>query len=215
MKHLLLIAFFITSGTIIAQSPIKVLDTDFSKGKLCNQQQIDIGDVVKFHGHLCDGLVVGYLGLKAALYKIFPDSIIDRTSLRIISKSSPCLTDVSIYLSGARYQFSSFYVSDSIDYLMIVGTSDTGKYFGFNLKPGIKPKAIDSLGNLAIQGKLDACGLEELRKLENTFTNDLLNLSVADIFIIDEFQNFEWNPVLIGDFKKTDILNKSPVKCIH
>jgi acetolactate decarboxylase len=49
---------------------IKTNDTDFSKGRLGHTQEITIDDVAKFHGHLCDGLVVGFLGLREALYKL-------------------------------------------------------------------------------------------------------------------------------------------------
>lgn len=41
----------------------KSLDTDFSKGRLTHQQKISIKDLEKFHGHLCDGLVVGALAM--------------------------------------------------------------------------------------------------------------------------------------------------------
>jgi formylmethanofuran dehydrogenase subunit E len=124
-----------------AQNPsMEVLDTNFSKGSLNNKQTITLNDVVKFHGHLCDGLVVGFLGAKEALYKLYPDGLIDRTNTRIISKSSPCLTDVAIYLTGGRYQFNTFFVSDSINYIYIIQRISDGKAFGVKLKPGIKPK---------------------------------------------------------------------------
>lgn len=198
-----------------AQRAIKVLDTDFSKGCLCHKQTLEISDISKFHGHLCDGLIVGYLGLGETLLRIFPDSVVDRTTLRIVSKSSPCLTDVAIYLTGARYQFNSFYVSDSINYLMIVGVSDTGSFYGFKLKTGIKPKAIDSLGNLAVQGRLDACGIENLRKMELAFSDFLLSKSPNDIFVIEKLEAYNWNPIFANSFIKTDILNKSLGKCVE
>lgn len=193
--------------------PIKVLDTDFSKGRLCNFQEIELSDVSKFHGHLCDGLAVGYMGLREVLYRIFPDSIIDRTELRIVSKSSPCLTDVAIYLTGARYQFNTFYVSDSINYLMVVGASDSGRFYGFKLKSGVKPKEIDSLGNLAVQGKLDGCGLEKLKKIEDQFTEFILNSKMSDLYVIEEIRGFVWRPTLRNDFIKTDVLNKDIGVC--
>lgn len=38
---------------------IKVIDTDFSKGQLKNVQTINYYDLIKFHGHSCDGLLEG------------------------------------------------------------------------------------------------------------------------------------------------------------
>ncbi|WP_394331308.1 FmdE family protein [Pricia antarctica] len=42
---------------------------------------IDSDDLVKFHGHLCDGLVVGHLALQLAMHELYPDGIIDRTRI--------------------------------------------------------------------------------------------------------------------------------------
>jgi len=197
-----------------AQNPtINVLDTDFSKGRLTNQQTISLQDVAKFHGHLCDGLVVGFLGLREALYKIYPDSIIDRTNTRVVSKSSPCLTDIAIYLTGGRYQFNTFYVDDSIKYSFIIQRIDNRKTFGVKLKSGVKPTAIDSLGNLANNQKLSACQIDSLHKIENNFIKNLYESDAHEIFIVKEIPNFIWQPVLKNTFIKTDILNKQKQEC--
>jgi len=198
-----------------AQNPaIKVLDTDFSKGRLILRQTITLDDAAKFHGHLCDGLVVGFLGLREALYKIYPDSIIDRTNTRIVSKSSPCLTDIAIYLTGGRYQFNTFYVSDSIKFAFIVQRIDNGKTYAVKLKPGIKPAAIDSLGNLANIGRLDACGIDSLHQIENRFLHQLLAANPQEAFIVEEIKNYAWNPIISNAFLKTDIVNKNLQNCL-
>lgn len=197
-----------------AQNPtIKVLDTDFSKGRLTNQQTVSLEDAAKLHGHLCDGLVVGFLGLREALYKLYPDSIIDRTNNRVISKSSPCLTDIGVFLTGGRYQFNTFYVSDSINYAFIVQRIDNGKTYGVKLKSGVKPTAIDSLGSLANKGQLEACGIDTLHKLENNFSQQLLVSNPQQIFVVEEIHGFIWNPVLKNTFIKTDVLNKQKQIC--
>ena len=213
MKIAAIVWLVIVCFDLQAQNQVRVLDTDFSKGRLSNDQNINIEDIAKFHGHICDGLVVGYLGLRETLYKIFKDSVIDRTSLKIVSKSSPCLTDVAIYLTGARYQYNTFYVDDSIPYLMIAGNIDSNKYFGFKLKPNIKPFAIDSLGKLATLGKLDACNLKILKELEDDFSKLLLSQPPYTFFKIEEIKNYFWNPILKSNFIKTDIINKSVNKC--
>lgn len=212
-KFILFLAIF--SNISFAQNPsIKVLDTDFSKGRLQNVQTITLDDAVKLHGHLCDGLVVGFLGLKETMYKLYPDSIIDRTNNRIVSKPSPCLTDIAIFMTGARYQYNTYYVSDSIKYQFIVQRIDNEKTFGVKLKPGLMPTAIDSLGRLATKGELDACGIDSLRKLENQFSAFLLSQKPQDLFIIEEIKNYKWLPVLKGNFLKTDVLNKKLQNCL-
>jgi acetolactate decarboxylase len=215
MKTVSILFLIIISVTnSFAQNPsIKVLDTDFSKGRLTNQHAIYLEDAAKFHGHLCDGLVVGFLGIREALYKLYPDSIIDRTNTRVVSKSSPCLTDIGIYLTGGRYQFNTFYVSDSIKYAFIIQRIDNGKTFGVKLKSGVKPTAIDSLGALANKGQLDACSIDTLHSLENKFSQQLLTSNPQNIFIVEEIMEFIWRPVLQNTFIKTDILNKQKQKC--
>jgi formylmethanofuran dehydrogenase subunit E len=215
MKWFNLILLTLYANLLLAQNPsIKVLDTDFSKGRLQNVQTITLNDAVKLHGHLCDGLVVGFLGLKEGLYKLYPDSIIDRTNNRIVSKPSPCLTDIAIFMTGARYQYNTYYVSDSIKYQFIVQRIDNEKTYGIRLKPGLMPTAIDSLGRLATKGELDACGIDSLRKLESEFSTFLLSKKPQDLFIIEEIKNYKWLPVLKGNFLKTDVLNKKLQNCL-
>ena len=215
LKYSLVFAFCILTKATFSQNPsLKVIDTDFSKGRLTNQQMINLGDVAKFHGHLCDGLAVGFIGLREALYKLYPDSIVDRSNTRIISKSSPCLTDIAIYLTGARYQFNTFYVTDSIQYAYIIQKIDDGRAYGVKIKPGIKPAAIDSLGNLANIGKLDACGIDSLQRMENGFLQEFLTINPHTAFIIEEINNYAWKPDLSGAFLKTDIVNKNIQNCL-
>ena len=198
-----------------SNSPIiKVNDTDFSKGRLGLEHELSLNDLEKFHGHLCDGLVVGFLGIKEGLDVLYPDGIVDRTNTRIVSKASPCLTDVAVYVTGGRYQFNSFYVDNSIeDGFYIIQRKDNGKTVVVNMKKGVKPAEIDELGKKAVQGELPACDLDKLKQLEDDFSEKLLSENPKDNFTVKEMTNFEWNPVLKNDFTKTDILNKNKEKC--
>lgn len=191
----------------------KTNDTDFSKGRLGFKQEVGLDDMVKFHGHLCDGLVVGAMGLNEALEVLFPDGLIDRTDLRIVSKSSPCLTDVAVYLTGARYQFGTFYVDDAIDGMYIVQKISDGSTYQVSLKKGVKPTEIDEMGSLAVKNELTGCELDNLKRIEDDFTDFLLKADAKEIFQINAIDDFQWKPVLKGDFLKTDILNKNAGSC--
>lgn len=190
-------------------------DTDFSKGRLGFQQEVDLDDLVKFHGHLCDGLVVGAMGLKEALQHLFPDGVIDRTDLRIVSKSSPCLTDVAVYLTGARYQFNTFYVDDAIDGIYIVQKISDGSTFKVNLNKGVKPAIIGEMSELAVNQELTACQLNELKSIEDDFMDFLFQADAKKIFSVQKISDFDWDPVLKNDFVKTDVLNKHASSCTH
>lgn len=191
----------------------KTNDTDFSKGRLGFHQEVEMDDLVKFHGHLCDGLVVGAMGLNQALETLFPEGVIDRTDLRIVSKSSPCLTDVAVYLTGARYQFGTFYVDDAIDGMYVVQKISDGAAIQVNLKKGVKPTIIDEMSTLAVNKELSGCELDKLKGIEDDFMDFLLEADAKEIFQITVLKDFEWKPVLKGDFTKTDVLNKNAASC--
>lgn len=92
----LILLAFLSCHTSKKFPEFETIDTDFSKGRLKHKQIITINDLEKFHGHLCDGLVVGALAVQEAMKKLYSNEPIDRTNLRIVSKPSPCLTDVAI-----------------------------------------------------------------------------------------------------------------------
>lgn len=189
------------------------IDTDFSKGRLNHKQKITIKDLEKFHGHLCDGLIVGALAMQEAMKALYPNQAIDRTNLRIISKPSPCLTDVAIYLSGARYQFNTFYVDTEFEGLYIMQRIDNLKTISVSLNSGVKPTVIDSLGNIAIQQNLSPCAIDHLKKLEDDFTQKLIQSDPTTLFTVKQIHNFEWKPKTKNDFLKTDIINKKLPNC--
>ncbi|MEW6773948.1 MAG: formylmethanofuran dehydrogenase subunit E family protein [Bacteroidota bacterium] len=213
MKFIAIFSFLLTACSLNRNISFQTLDTDFSKGRLIKKHKISLKDIEKFHGHLCDGLVVGTMAMKAALNQLYSGELIDRTSLRVVSKSSPCLTDVAIYLTGGRYQFNTFYVDNNIDGLFLIQRIDNQKAVLVSLKNGIKPKIIDSLGNLAIQQKLLPCELDYLKQLEDNFTKQLLKSDINNIFDVKFIDNFVWQPKTKNDYIKTDILNKHLPKC--
>ena len=211
----LFIMFLFASCTPVRNTEMKIttIDTDFSKGRIGLQHEIGLNDLENFHGHLCDGLVVGFLGLHQALVQLYPDKIIDRTNTRIVSKPSPCLTDAAIYLTGGRYQFGTFYVSSDFEGLYIVQRIDTKEAWAVRLKDGAKPSEIDRLGTIAVSGNLSPCGLDSLKEMEDQFTKKLLEANPEDYFEMLQVKDFDWNPTLRNDFTKTDILNKNQPKC--
>lgn len=191
---------------------ITVNDTDFSKGKLGNIQKIKLKDVVKFHGHLCDGLVESFIALDLGLKELYPDGVVDRTNTRIVSKSSPCLSDMAIYITGGRSQYNTFYVDNTIDGFYVVQRIDNLKTILIKRKPNVKPAIIDELGNKAIKVELNECELEELKKLEDDYSKFLIKSKPEDLFEIVILSNFNWEPKS-ETFIKTDIINKNKSTC--
>ena len=215
MKFFWLLLFFSFTGCNSSnQYPeFETIDTDFSKGRLNHKQTITMTDLEKFHGLLCDGLVVGALAVKEAMKVLYPNQPIDRTNLRIVSKPSPCLTDVAIYLTGGRYQFNTFYVDTAFNGLYIIQRIDNLETVAVSLNNDIKPKEIDSLGNIAIEQNLSPCDIDHLRKLEDEFTEALIQSDPSTLFTVKEIQKFDWNPKTKFDYLKTDIINKNQPVC--
>ena len=197
----------------IAPATIRVNDTVFSKGRLGFQQNISLQDLVKFHGHLCDGLAEGFFALQVGLDDLYPDGVVDRTNTRAVSKPSPCLADAAAYLAGGRYQFNTFFVSSDFDGLFVLQRVDNGRAVAVKRKTGVKPAVIDEMGAKAIAGQLSACELDELQVLENRYLAFLQQANPVEIFEVEALENFDWQPELRSDFLKTDILNKHASDC--
>jgi hypothetical protein len=71
--------------------PIIVRDTDSALGRYSLMtKEVGLKDLARIHGHLCDGLVIAFLEIKAVLEKFFPEGVVDRTDLRAVSKNGPC-----------------------------------------------------------------------------------------------------------------------------
>ncbi len=210
---LIVIVFFLSACNYSKHISFTTLDTDFSKGRLTHQQTISLKDIEKFHGHLCDGLVVGVLAMQQALNELYPNQPIDRTNLRIVSMPSPCLTDVAIYLTGGRYQFNTFYVDTAFSGVYIIQRIDNNQTVSVSLNKGIKPSAIDSLGSLAKQQILSPCEIDNLKNLEYNFTKKLFHSDPTKIFTVKKIDYFNWQPNTKNNYLKTDILNKVLPKC--
>lgn len=208
IRTIITLAILISACSSEPSVVFTVTDTDFSKGYRMHEQQVTLEDLARFHGHLCDGLVVGALAMEKVMKQIYPNEAIDRTNLRVVSAPSPCLTDVAIYLSGGRYQFDTFYVDNNPGGIYIVQRIDDGRSYRVAMKPGIKPAEIDSMGALAVQRKLTSTELDQLKALEDLFTAFLLQSNSDELFTITELQDYNWRPHLQSNFLKTDVLNK-------
>jgi len=85
-----------------------VLDTESSLGRYARRTKaITLKDLVKFHGHLCDGLVTAAVALNLGFKALYPEGIIDRTDTGCVTNNSPCFGDVAAYLTGGRIRFGT------------------------------------------------------------------------------------------------------------
>lgn len=195
--------------TLLSAQNQKVIDTDFSKGQLLNVQNIKYKDLVKFHGHSCDGLLEGMQALQLGLEALYPNGVVDRTNTRVVSNSSPCLTDAAIYLTGGRYQYNTFYVDNNIPGMYIIQRIDNGKAVAVSRNKNVKPAIIDIMGKKAIAKELSYSQLRELKQLEDDYAKKLRKSEPQSNFTVKELIDYKWNPQYNSTYIKTDIINKN------
>lgn len=193
--------------------PIRVLDTNSSLGRYSNYTKlIWLEDLAKIHGHLCDGLVISFVELEEVFKKLFPNGIVDRTDLRIVSKNGPCWIDASSMLTGARINFGTLSLDKSVGNGFIVQKISTGETYRVKLKNGVFP---EDLAKLETRIKSDAkngkkisdADIEKLETLANELSKKVLNANLEEIIEIKKLENYNFKQnIQIGT--RTDIINK-------
>ncbi len=100
---------------------------------------VTMKDIVKFHGHDCEGLSHAAACAKVAFAILFPDGIIDRSVLWGISGTSPCWSDVVAFLTGARMQYGNlgFFKDKKYGHAIVLYREDTGVAVLATWKKGI------------------------------------------------------------------------------
>ncbi len=194
--------------------PIKVLDTDSALGRYSlKTKTIGLKDIVKFHGHLCDGMVIAWVEIKAALEKLFPEGAIDRTDIRCVSKNGPCWADTVTYMTGARINYKTLRIDNSIGDGFIVQRISTGAAYEVRLKKGIFPDAQAELENricsLRAEGlEVSKQDTEKLEKMADALSFKLLNTAPEKLLEIKEIKNYNFNFCDIFGNRR-DVINKN------
>ena len=131
--------------------PIAVRDTDSALGRYNlpgHTKTVGLKDLVRIHGHMCDGLVYSFILLKAALSKLYGfNGIVDRTDLRVVSPNSPCMLDAASFMTGARVNFKTLRInaSDLQGIGFIVQRISDGKALLSKLKDGVFPNDLEAV----------------------------------------------------------------------
>ena len=88
---------------------------------------VTIKDIVKFHGHDCEGLSHASCCCWVGFKILFPDGIVDRSVLWAITGKSPCWTDATAFLTGARIQYGNlgYFKDNRYGHAIILYREDT------------------------------------------------------------------------------------------
>ena len=176
----------------------RVLDTESSHGRYSKEyKEIRFSDLVKFHGHACDGLYRGSYALTVALHDLFPDGIVDRTDLRVVSRNSPCLGDAATYLTGARVRFGTqdirnrsgvWYIVQKISTGETVSVSEDEKFFPQEIAD--VEASLSSLNGIKLSKQLTL-----LKNMQDSWVQSVLLTTEPDDHYHAKRIEYEWKEV--------------------
>lgn len=214
----------------------EILGTRGTRGRYYDYTfAVTLKDLVKAHGHDCEGLTHAACCCKVAYEILFPDHIVDRSVLRAITGRPPCWSDVTAYLTGARIQYGNlaFFKNRAYGHAILLYREDTKVAVLATWKEGIntipdeppvlpgriewKP-VVDTGAVMALKKKVKAAGgkptpleVDRMRYQQFTHINDILSHPLADSYQTKIVERFKWEDwveprLQLGEpFKRGDI----------
>ncbi len=191
----------------------EVLDTESSLGRYAQgTKRVTVKDLVKFHGHPCDGLFRGAFAMRLALDALEPHGIADRTDLRVLSRNSPCLGDVAAYLTGGRVRFGTQDVRDEPGVWYLVQQISTGRAVRVWERPGVYPPDLAQReARMMAEAKAEAAEIDAVREAQSRWVRDVLLVRPAsELYAVETLASYEWEEVPYAHAgRRTDVLFKN------
>jgi formylmethanofuran dehydrogenase subunit E len=189
----------------------RVRDTESSHGRYAQATKtVRVKDLVKFHGHACDGLFRGVMALSLALDWLFPEGVVDRTDLRVLSRNSPCLGDVAAYLTGARVRFNTQDVREDPGVWFVVQRTGSGETVRVAENSGVYPPALAAEESrlVARPGTATPEVLDALQAAQWDWVRTVLLTTPREaLYTVTPTPNFVWEPVPYPHAsQRTDVL---------
>jgi formylmethanofuran dehydrogenase subunit E len=189
----------------------EVRDTESSLGPYARRTKtITLQDLVKMHGHPCDGLVTVACAVSLGLRELYPDGVIDRTDTGGICNNSPCYGDVVEYLTGGRIRFGTQKIDPRLGNEFILYRFSTHQAVKVALKPGVFPVAVAQLEAKIRRGDFSVADMRRCQQLEWDYARNLLQHPLAESFTVTPLANFTWQPDAYEHLgTRGDIINKN------
>jgi len=210
------------AATAKHNEPLWVRDTDSALGRLnLGAKQITLKDMARMHGHLCDGLVISWIELRAALHELFPQGAVDRTDLHVVSKNGPCWVDAAAWMTGARVNHGTLVLDNTVGDGFIVQKISTGEAVKVWLRPGVFPTELAELERSIRARRSRGAGVkpEEVDRAEvlaTELSRRLLNLPPEDVIEVERLMDFAFptqSPNLLAP--RGDIINRDVARTAH
>lgn len=174
---------------------VRVVDTESSLGPLAAEPQtVTLEDLVRFHGHPCDGLLVAAAGIAHGLQVLFPDGVVDRTDLAAAVNRSACYGDAAAYLTGARHRYGSLAVDPELGDGWVLHRRSTGATVAVRLRPGVKPEKLPEL-----EARLRAAAgcppdlTAAVQRMQADFALAVLSRPPEEVFTVTRLERFPYD----------------------
>lgn len=181
--------------TMSAFSPsFAVRDTVNKYGRYADKTKlITLGDLIKFHGHFCGGLVESAGALRLAFDSLFPSGVIDRTDLRIASNNSACGGDVASYLTGARTRFGSHVIDPKLtESEFVVQQVSTGKAVRVRVRPEAYPTDVRTQMRKIESGKFEPKDIDLFQDLQWAYAKSIVTRPLGETFVLLDTTGYVW-----------------------
>jgi formylmethanofuran dehydrogenase subunit E len=162
---------------------------------------------------MCDGLVISFIEIKAALERLFPDGIVDRTDLRAVSQNGSCWVDTVAMMTRARINFQTLRIDNAVSDGFIIQRISMGEAYEVRLKKSVFPveqaRLEARIRELRKLGQpVSAADIDRVEVMANELSRRLLNSPVVDILDVKKLDRYEFRPNdALGE--RGDIINKT------
>ncbi len=178
---------------------------------------VTLKDIIRWHGHDCEGLTHAANAAHVAFRLLFPDGIVDRSVLWGISGESPCWSDALAFLTGARLQYGNlgFFRNKDYGHAIVLYREDTEVAVlatwkkGINNIPGepvMLPEAITwqpKMTMLDVErlkeavkkagGEPTPYQVDQMRYQQWSHLNDILSRPLEESYQARVIENFRWS----------------------
>jgi formylmethanofuran dehydrogenase subunit E len=124
----------------------------------CTDLPADLQEVIKFHGHLCPGIVIGYRAAKEALRRLAVDRAEDEELVAIVENDA-CGVDAVQVLTGCTFGKGNFFFRDYGKHVYTIARRSDGKAVRLSAKPkrrtGDEPESKDERSRRMLVVPLD------------------------------------------------------------
>jgi len=158
--------------------------------------------------------------LSVALHELFPDGVVDRTDVRVVSRNCPCCVDAGAWMTGARINQGTLMLDNSVGVGFIVQRISTGQAVQVSQRPGFYLAAVaeleQSIRNLCARG--EAVAPEEIDLFEqgaDAYSRKLLNTPPEQAVVVELLADYHFpgrsqNPIA----PRSDTINRDAPRTV-